>query len=226
MTFRLIKAGLSLLLIGLLSACANNPSQPASQNQPTYSEVDELKLKRSQLQFEFARLTELWWQRAGQLVETSSTLPLWSNDPETIIEINRVLVVKINQLKQYIAELDEKVMARKKGELAGGKLTLTLKYGGYKATNQDKALAVAKTSIKLVQGETQLWAMFTKTGQALPQMWVTLSDNNDLFIDGQLIAQLEKSKELPSFITSVTLYGNQIYAAGKLDMMLAPEFAE
>lgn len=226
MKFSVIKAGLMALLLGLLSACANNGVSTSSTGLASNDQVKELKQKRSGLQLEFSQLTQAWWQRAGQLAQTSSDLPLISNDANTLKQINRVLEQKNHELKQKIAQLDAKVSARKQGLLAGTRLALKLKYAGYKAAQQDKAQAVASNQIDLVQGETVFWSLYSKRGAPLPSMKVTLSEKNDLFIEGQLIAQLDANIETPAFITSVTLYGQQIYALGKLDMMLEPHITD
>ena len=97
-----------------------------------------------------------------------------------------------------------------------------MKYAGYKGVNQTKAQAVASSQVSLVQGESTTWSLQSKKGDALPIMRITLSETNQLFIEGQLIAQLETETPTPSFITSVTLYGKNIFAVGKIDMMLAP----
>ena len=223
MTIRIIKGVISLFLVVLVTACASNTKQKTSAlNIDSQSEVTQLKQQRSQLQFQFASLADEWWQRQGELVDTGSDLPLISNNPATISEINQLLIQKNKDLKQKLITLNQQVEARKRGELAGNKLSLTLKYGGYKAVQQEKAQAVAPSNINLVQGETLLWTLYSKKGVALPSMRVTLSETNQLFIAGQLIAQLDVDYPTLSFITSVTLYGQQIYAAGQLDMMLAP----
>lgn len=223
MTIRVIKGVISILLVALVSACSSNAKQQTSDlNTGTQSEINLLKMQRSKLQSQFASLTDEWWQRRGELFDTGSDLPLISNNPDTINEINRLLTQKNNELRQKLETLNQKVESRKRGELAGNKLNLTLKYAGYKETHQEKAQAVVANQIELMQGETQLWQLYSKKGKALPSMRVTLSETNNLFIAGQLITQLEIDEETPSFITSVTLYGEDIYAKGQLDMMLAP----
>jgi len=223
MKIRLIKGVISILLVALVSACASNVKQKTStESTANLSEINLLKQQRSELQFQFARLTDEWWQRSGELADTGSDLPLISNNPDTIREINRLLLQKNQVLRGKLKGLDQQVEARKKGELTGNKLTLLLQYAGYKKSRQEKSQAVAASQIELIQGETQLWQLYTKKGMSLPSMEVTLSETNHLFIAGQLIAQLDVNDETPSFITSVILYGQQIYALGQLDMMLAP----
>jgi len=223
MKIRLIKGVISILLVALVSACASNVKQKTStESTANLSEINLLKQQRSELQFQFARLTDEWWQRSGELADTGSDLPLISNNPDTIREINRLLLQKNQVLRGKLKGLDQQVEARKRGELAGNKLTLMLQYAGYKKSHQEKSQAVAASQIELIQGETQLWQLYTKKGTALPSMEVTLSETNHLFIAGQLISQLDVNDETASFITSVILYGQQIYALGQLDMMLAP----
>ena len=228
MNIKLIKAGFSALLIILVAGCTSQVKQPQTQAkvEPVLDELQRLKQQRSQLQFQFSRLTDEWWQRSGELASTQSELPLLSNNPDTISEINRVLKVKNDALVAKLILLNKKVEARKRGELEGVKLNLSLKYAGYKAVNSEKSKAVKASQINLVQGETMLWQLYTKQGFALPRVPVTLSEANQLFIENQLIAQLELDGPSSSFITSVTLYGQQIYAAGQLDMMLAPTIAK
>lgn len=228
MNIKLIKAGFSALLIILVTGCTSQVKQPQTQAkiEPVLDELQRLKQQRSQLQFQFSRLTDEWWQRSGELASTQSELPLLSNNPDTISEINRVLKVKNDALVAKLILLNKKVEARKRGELEGVKLNLSLKYAGYKAVNSEKSKAVKASQINLVQGETMLWQLYTKQGFALPRVPVTLSEANQLFIENQLIAQLELDGPSSSFITSVTLYGQQIYAAGQLDMMLAPTIAK
>ncbi|OUR67059.1 hypothetical protein A9Q77_10695 [Marinomonas sp. 42_23_T18] len=223
MTIRVIKGVLSILLVVLVSACASNAKQNTSRSDvANLSEINLLKQQRSELQFQFSRLADEWWQRRGELTDTGSDFPLISNNPDTINEINRLLRQKNNELQQQLKVLDQQVEARKRGELAGNKLTLLLKYAGYKKSHQEKSQAVVASQIELMQGETRIWSLYSKKGVALPSIRVTLSETNHLFIAGQLIAQLDVNEETPSFITSVTLYGQQIYAVGQLDMMLAP----
>lgn len=224
MTTKRIKGMLTLLVVFLLSACGANVKQETAQVNKVVQSDDILQLKqtRSQLQFELSSLSDEWWQRSGELDMTSSSLPLLSNNPETIGEINRELQQRVDALKMKIVALNNKVIARKRGELAGTQLTLRLKYAGYKGVNQTKAQAVASSQVSLVQGESTTWSLQSKKGDALPIMRITLSETNQLFIEGQLIAQLETETPTPSFITSVTLYGKNIFAVGKIDMMLAP----
>lgn len=228
MNIKLLKAGLGVLLIILVTGCAGQvkPPQAHTKIEPQLDELQRLKQQRSQLQYQFSRLTDEWWQRSGELASTQSELPLLSNNPDTINEINRVLKIKNDALVAKLVQLNKKVEARKVGELEGIKLNLSLKYAGYKAANANKSKAVQPSQINLVQGETLLWQLYTKQGLALPRVAVTLSETNQLFIENQLIAQLELDKPSSNFITSVTLYGQQIYAAGQLDMMLAPTIAK
>jgi|GEM_PF-2267387 len=228
MNTKLLKAGLGALLIILVTGCTSQvkPFQTQAKIEPPLDEVQLLKQKRSQLQFQFSRLTDEWWQRSGELASTQSELPLLSNNPDTIVEINRVLKNKNEALTKKLIALNQKVEARKRGDVEGIKLNLALKYAGYKAANAEKSKAVQPSQINLVQGETQLWQLYTKQGLVLPRVAVTLSEANQLFIENQLIAQLELDKPSSNFITSVTLYGQQIYAAGQLDMMLAPTIAK
>ena len=222
MKYKFKKGVFTLLLAGLLSACA---SQGNVQVKADQNSVEALQQTRSELQLTFSHLSELWWQRAGELSTGASDLPLISNDAATITEINRVLTSKNTELTQKLAQLNQKVELRKRDELEGTKLKLAIKYGGFKAKNQGKSQALATSHINLVQGETQLWRVVTKKGLVLPEMKVTLSEKNDLFIEGQLISQLQAGDYFPSFITSVTVYGQQIYAVGQLDMMLVPELS-
>lgn len=223
MKISVLKGMIGILLVVLISACSSNAKQSAGAlNAASQGDLEQLKAQRSQLQFQFSNLADEWWQRRGELFDSGSDLPLISNNPDTIREINRLLAQKNAELREKLTALNQTVASRKRGELAGNQLNLILKYAGYKAAHQEKAEAVVTSEIVLMQGETQIWQLYSKQGKALPSMRVTLSETNNLFIAGQLITQLDVNEETPSFITSVTLYGQDIYAKGQLDMMLAP----
>ena len=69
----MIKGSVLCISVLLLTACATQEVTPSQPNSVTVEdEVKALKQPRSQLQFQFANLAAIWWQRQGELVDTSS----------------------------------------------------------------------------------------------------------------------------------------------------------
>jgi hypothetical protein len=197
----------ALWILSVLTACAT-PSPRDS--------IAALQTERQRLQLAVAQTQDLLWWRAGLLPELAAqTLPLISEQPQTLQRINAQLQHQLTQLQQQQLALMQRVSLRQQSPSSGPVLHLQLMRG---LTQDSPPLSLVADPMMLVLGQAQDW-LLSSHSRTLP-VSVIWSETGVLYIEGQQVAYLEPSSLPVTVENEITWYATAVQAQGKLRLTL------
>jgi len=228
-----LRRTLYLMLFSLfflsLSACTVQQKNPIDAQRTT------LTKKHSQLQLQFSQLTDEWWQRTDQLVNTQSSLSPNANNLIRLKEINQSLATEIDLLKTNLSHLNNKIITIKKRERAGVKITFTLEQGRWNdvsSINDRPLYQMLRTpdSFTIIAGEQIAWQPslsneYTSTATLL-DIKIILSEKGRLYIEDRKVADINIDSISPIQLTKIAVFNQQPFPVGYLNMTLIPNLID